>query len=74
MGSTSGPLESAMIRCPAGHWFNGPIEFLTWEHTDEHDPGTAEGAPSARHDSLRGTLDGRDTARMSDTSRAFRAP
>jgi hypothetical protein len=29
MRSTSGPLESAMIRCPAGHWFNGPIEFIT---------------------------------------------
>jgi hypothetical protein len=28
--STDGPLESAKIRCPAGHWFNGPIEFLTW--------------------------------------------
>jgi hypothetical protein len=31
MRSTSGPLESAMIRCPAGHWFNGPIEFLTFD-------------------------------------------
>jgi hypothetical protein len=29
MRSTDGPLESAMIRCPAGHWFNGPIEYLT---------------------------------------------
>jgi hypothetical protein len=27
--STAGPLESAKIRCPRGHWFNGPIEFLT---------------------------------------------
>ncbi|HEY4461981.1 MAG TPA: hypothetical protein VGN41_04870 [Streptosporangiaceae bacterium] len=26
--STDGPVENAMIRCPAGHWFNGPIEFL----------------------------------------------
>jgi hypothetical protein len=26
--STDGPLESAKIRCPLGHWFNGPIEFL----------------------------------------------
>jgi hypothetical protein len=48
------PLESAMIRCPAGHWFNGPIEFLTWERTDNNDPGTAPaGAPSARHGSPR---------------------
>jgi hypothetical protein len=29
MESTDGPLESAKIRCPRGHWFNGPIEFLT---------------------------------------------
>ena len=29
MQSTDGPLESAKIRCPRGHWFNGPVEFLT---------------------------------------------
>lgn len=29
--SSDGPLESAKIRCPRGHGFNGPIEFLTWE-------------------------------------------
>jgi len=29
MRSTDGPLESARIRCPRGHWFNGPIESLT---------------------------------------------
>lgn len=28
MRSTDGPIESAMIRCPAGHWFNGPLESL----------------------------------------------
>jgi hypothetical protein len=28
--STDGPLESAKIRCPRGHWFNGPVEMLTW--------------------------------------------
>ncbi len=27
--SSDGPLESAKIRCPRGHWFNGPIESLT---------------------------------------------
>jgi hypothetical protein len=32
--SSSGPLESAKIRCPRGHWFNGPVEFLTWSHSD----------------------------------------
>jgi hypothetical protein len=28
MRSTDGPLESAKIRCPLGHTFNGPIEVL----------------------------------------------
>lgn len=28
MSSTGGPLESAKIRCPRGHWFNAPVEFL----------------------------------------------
>jgi hypothetical protein len=28
MNSTDGLLESAKIRCPLGHWFNGPIESL----------------------------------------------
>lgn len=27
--SSDGPLESAKIHCPRGHWFNGPIESLT---------------------------------------------
>ncbi|HEY2523251.1 MAG TPA: hypothetical protein VGJ19_24280 [Streptosporangiaceae bacterium] len=26
--STDGPLDSARIRCPRGHWFNGPLEAL----------------------------------------------
>jgi hypothetical protein len=50
--STDGPMESAMIRCPVGHWFNGPIEFLTWDSTDKRVPGTAAVIPSARRDSL----------------------
>ena len=29
--SSDGPLESAKIRCPRGHWFNGPLESLTWD-------------------------------------------
>jgi hypothetical protein len=45
--STGGPLESAMIRCPAGHWFNGPIEFLTWESSDKHPQSPAGAAASA---------------------------
>jgi hypothetical protein len=29
--STEGPLLSVKIRCPRGHWFNGPVESLIWE-------------------------------------------
>jgi hypothetical protein len=35
VASTDGPLESAKIRCPRGHWFNGPIEFLSWDKRPE---------------------------------------
>jgi hypothetical protein len=28
--SSDGPLESAKIRCPRGHGFNGPVEYLTF--------------------------------------------
>jgi len=50
--STNGPMESAMIRCPVGHWFNGPVEFLTWDSTDKRGPDTTAVALSARRDSL----------------------
>ena len=50
MCSTGGPLESAMIRCPAGHSFNGPIESLTWESSQQHAPGQAGVAASAGPD------------------------
>ena len=33
MRSTDGPLESAKIRCPRGHCFNGPLESLVWDKT-----------------------------------------
>jgi hypothetical protein len=35
MRSSDGPLESARIRCPRGHWFNGPVESLTLEERPE---------------------------------------
>ena len=54
MRSSDGPLGTAMIRCPAGHWFNGTIESLTFENMAKHDPGTAEVAPHAGHGSLPG--------------------
>jgi hypothetical protein len=32
--SSDGPMESVKVRCPRGHWFNGPVEALTWDkHT-----------------------------------------
>jgi hypothetical protein len=61
MHSTDGPLESAMIRCPAGHWFNGPIESLTWEREDRHAPGKAGVTSHAGRDSRQRPHDGRDS-------------
>ena len=37
MQSTGGPLDSVMIKCPSGHLFNGPIEFLTWKNGEDQD-------------------------------------
>jgi hypothetical protein len=31
MESTSGPLESVTIKCPVGHFFIAPVEFLSLE-------------------------------------------
>jgi hypothetical protein len=31
MSSADGPVEGAMIRCPAGHHFSGPVESFTWD-------------------------------------------
>jgi hypothetical protein len=31
VNSTDGPLESVMIRCPRGHYFNGPLESMLWD-------------------------------------------
>jgi hypothetical protein len=42
--SSDGPLESAKIRCPRGHWFNCTVESLTWSKQ----PATA--APYAAGD------------------------
>ena len=36
--STDGPLESAKIRCPRGHCFNGPIDALLWDKTPAASP------------------------------------
>ena len=39
VSSSDGPLESAVIRCPAGHWFNAPVEFLTVNSATARLPG-----------------------------------
>jgi hypothetical protein len=61
MRSTGGTLESAMIRCPAGHWFNGPLESLTLPGTDQRDRGTAAVASSVRRDHFTGGHDRLDS-------------
>lgn len=53
MRSSDGPLESAMISCPVGHDFSGPIESFTRDSTDKHDPGPAVAGARAGRDSLR---------------------
>ena len=52
--STDGPLEGARIRCPRGHFFNGPVEFLTWERSAQpahinssQDPSPISSLPSS---------------------------
>ena len=62
MGSTGGPPESATIKCPVGHWFNGPIEFPTWQSSQQQHRNTATTAFSAKRDSLTGGHDGPDTS------------
>jgi hypothetical protein len=57
MRSTDGPIESAMIRCPAGHYFCGAIESLTCDNSRQRE---AWAASSARHGSITGGHDGPD--------------
>jgi hypothetical protein len=58
MASTDGPIESAMIRCPAGHYFCGPIESLTRAGKDTRGPRPAAATSRARRDSARASHDG----------------
>ena len=58
MRSTGGPLEAAMIRCPAGHWFNGPVESLTCQTSREPGQRRPADAATAARDSLAGSHDG----------------
>jgi hypothetical protein len=46
--SPSGPLGSAKIRCPRGHWFNGLVESLTWgQHSGAEQERAHEVGPDA---------------------------
>ncbi len=63
MHSTDGPLEAAMIRCPVGHWFNGPTEALTSRGTQPYDPSSARRCPSTGRDSLEHDHHGRGECR-----------
>jgi hypothetical protein len=76
MHSTDGPLESAMITCPAGHHFNGAIESLTWDGTDQQDRGTAGLGFRAGRDSLRRGHDGGSAPRVlpAEPERKVRRP
>jgi len=56
--STGGPVEAAMIRCPSGHWFTGPIESLTWASEEKHHPGRAGVASTATSHVREGLDDG----------------
>jgi hypothetical protein len=46
MGSSDGPADSAMIRCPVGHWFNGAIESLTFSAGPGRDMDRPNSAPA----------------------------
>jgi hypothetical protein len=59
MRSTGEPVEGAMIRCPTGRWFDGPIESLTWESSQKPAPGPGGNHPSARPDYRPGRHEGR---------------
>jgi hypothetical protein len=57
MQSTDGPLDSVMIKCPTGHRFNGPVEFLTLMNGE----GQPESAPDLW---TRGALGGTRTPNL----------
>jgi hypothetical protein len=62
VSSSKGPLETAMIRCPAGHWFNGPSNSSPGKTGTSRIPGAGAVAPSARRSSRTGGRDGSGAA------------
>jgi hypothetical protein len=59
MHSTVGPMQCAIIICPAGHSFAADIESLTLADQDDHDPGTAGAGSCAADDSFQRGHNGR---------------
>ena len=55
MPSTGGPVEILKISCPAGHWFNGPIECLTRHAAPPAASGPALSEPARGGTDQRGT-------------------
>jgi hypothetical protein len=51
--SSDGPLESAKIRCPRGHWFNGPLESLTVVSPQARASSAHRGGTAARREAAR---------------------
>jgi hypothetical protein len=51
--SSDGPLESAKIRCPRGHWFNGPLESLTVVSPQARASSAHRGGAAARSEAAR---------------------
>ena len=49
--STDGPLESVRIRCPRGHFFNGPLESLTWDKAASAATSTGNQSAASRRNS-----------------------
>ena len=49
----------AILNTGAGHWFDGPIESLTWESSQKPAPGPGRNRPSARPDCCPGWHEGR---------------
>jgi hypothetical protein len=45
LGSTDGAVTGVRIRCPAGHWFSGPVDALIIYAAPV--PDAAAGAPRA---------------------------
>jgi hypothetical protein len=55
MRSSDGPLESAKIRCPLGHCFNGPLDALIWDKAATDPPRIGNQEATSRRSGWPGT-------------------